>query len=102
MVSRANQWLYDDDEYDEEFNARYPGRQRKVVIKAKVRPLPPFPTSAPPGSVEKVDVMRSRHEQGYQLWHPEDERLNDSDELSEDRLNQLVEMMRMIEEVRGG
>ncbi len=30
------------------------------------------PTDAPPGSPEKIDVLRSRIEQGLPLWHPLD------------------------------
>lgn len=30
------------------------------------------PTSLPPGSVEKVELLRERHEAGQPLWHPAD------------------------------
>ena len=44
------------------------------------RPLPPCPTSALPGSAEKLAVMRARWEAGYAIRHPgdaaEDERPN--------------------------
>ena len=32
------------------------------------------PTDAPAGSEEKIDVLRSRVEQGMPLWHNEDRR----------------------------
>lgn len=37
-----------------------------------VHALPPEPTSAPPGTPEKVAVLARRAEQGYRLWHPLD------------------------------
>ena len=36
------------------------------------RPLPAEPTDAPPGSLEKVDVMEQRYRDGVQLYHPDD------------------------------
>lgn len=36
------------------------------------RPLPPGPTAAEPGSAEKIDVMRRRWADGYQIAHPDD------------------------------
>jgi len=38
--------------------------------------LPPGPTSAPPGSPEKVAVLEERVLQRVQLWHPGDARLD--------------------------
>ena len=35
-------------------------------------PLPAEPTSAPPGSLEKMKVMRRRIERGEGLFHPRD------------------------------
>ena len=35
-------------------------------------PLPAEPTSAPPGSAERIDVMSWRMRHGYQLHHPGD------------------------------
>lgn len=35
-------------------------------------PLPPAPTTAPPGSPEKMDVMAERAAQRVQLHHPRD------------------------------
>jgi hypothetical protein len=32
----------------------------------------PNPTDAPPGSQEKVEVLRKRFENGPKLWHPDD------------------------------
>ncbi len=32
----------------------------------------PSPTDAPPGSSEKVEVLRRRVENGQKLWHPDD------------------------------
>lgn len=32
----------------------------------------PSPTDAPPGSPEKVEVLRRRFENGQKLWHPRD------------------------------
>jgi hypothetical protein len=38
----------------------------------RVRPLPPGPCPHPPGSAERVETLRWRHENGYLLWHPLD------------------------------
>ncbi len=35
-------------------------------------PLPAFPTSAPPGSEEKVAVLAERARLRQSLWHPKD------------------------------
>lgn len=45
-------------QHDEDFHPRADGRD--------------LPTDAPPGSQEKIDVMRRRVEQGYNLWHKDD------------------------------
>ena len=37
-----------------------------------ITPLPAKPTTAKPGSPEKVKVMRERRKRGEQLWHPRD------------------------------
>lgn len=39
------------------------------------RPLPPYPTTAPPGTLEKIEVMQERLAQGYHLHHPDDVKL---------------------------
>lgn len=36
------------------------------------RKLPPEPTSAPPGSLEKLGVLAARAAAGQRLWHPLD------------------------------
>jgi hypothetical protein len=36
------------------------------------RPLPAAPTSAVPGSPEKLTVLEQRAESGENLWHPDD------------------------------
>jgi len=43
---------------------------------------PGEPTSAEPGSKEKVAVMRRRLEQGKPLWHPDDKRRGENVDLS--------------------
>lgn len=35
-------------------------------------PLPPLPTTAPPGTAEKMAVMQERARAKYALWHPLD------------------------------
>lgn len=35
-------------------------------------PMPPSPTSAPPGSPQKVKVLMQRARRNQQLWHPRD------------------------------
>jgi hypothetical protein len=35
-------------------------------------PLPPEPTSAPPGSPEKVAILMERARKRQALWHPDD------------------------------
>lgn len=35
-------------------------------------PYLPIPTDAPPGSPEKIEVLRRRVENGQKLWHPRD------------------------------
>jgi len=42
------------------------------------KPLPPYPTFATPGSKEKIEVLRSRLENGYSLFHPDDASCPDS------------------------
>ncbi len=37
-----------------------------------MRRLAPHPTTALPGTPEKVEVMRQREECGYDIWHPDD------------------------------
>ncbi len=34
--------------------------------------LPPFPTTALPGSPEKIAILQQRASQGFALWHPDD------------------------------
>ncbi|MCI0380646.1 MAG: hypothetical protein L0215_23930 [Gemmataceae bacterium] len=36
------------------------------------RRLPPFPTTALPGSAEKIAVLTQRAEMGLELFHPDD------------------------------
>jgi ribosomal protein L37E len=40
-------------------------------------PLPPYPTRARPGTEEKINVLRQRVRQRWQLWHPRDAPLDD-------------------------
>jgi hypothetical protein len=40
------------------------------------RPLPPFPTSALPGTPDKVAVLAERARLRQALWHPQDARLD--------------------------
>lgn len=35
-------------------------------------PFPPEPTTAQPGSEEKIQVYEWRVQNGYRLWHPDD------------------------------
>lgn len=39
------------------------------------RPLPPFPTSAIPGSAAKVAIMEDRWRRGFHIHHPDDNQL---------------------------
>lgn len=54
-------------------------RQRNGATRAEQQdfygpaPLPPVPTTAPPGSEEKLHVLASRAAAGQALFHPEDE-----------------------------
>ena len=41
----------------------------------EVRLKMPKPTAAPPGSREKLEVIRLRVERGEELWHPKDPRI---------------------------
>jgi len=45
--------------------------------------LPPFATSAVPGSPEKILVLTQRLEQGFVLWHPDDATLEEPAALAE-------------------
>lgn len=38
--------------------------------------LPDFPTTAMPGSPEKIAILQQRAELGVALWHPDDELLD--------------------------
>src|ERR1700738_4931506 len=38
--------------------------------------LPRLPTSAPPGSAEKVAILEQRARMGQALWHPNDARID--------------------------
>ena len=49
-----------------------PLMQREYDRKGKKRPLPSEPTSALPGSPEKVAVLLARLVRGEQRWHPDD------------------------------
>lgn len=40
------------------------------------RPSPSEPTTAPPGSPEKLAVLSARFAAQVGLWHPDDERLH--------------------------
>jgi hypothetical protein len=56
-------------------------------------PLPPFPTTALPGSREKVRVMEHRRECGYHIHHPEDATFDDRDDpLRDMRVQQEVNL----------
>ena len=46
--------------------------QRGVANFNGAAPLPPFPTSALPGSPEKIAVLMDRAEKRLSLWHPDD------------------------------
>lgn len=46
------------------------GDESQFVVRPASRP-----TSARPGSEEKVEVLRQRVEAGEALWHPDDERV---------------------------
>lgn len=45
--------------------------------RSEVRPLPPKPTRYMPGTVDKVEEMRWRLWNGYQLYHPSDPTIRD-------------------------
>jgi len=46
--------------------------RRGVGNRTGVRPLPPFPTTAGPGTPEKMAVLEERARDGFALWHPHD------------------------------
>lgn len=46
--------------------------RRGVGIVVGTRPLPPEPTTHPPSSEEKLEVLEQRAAAGYALWHPDD------------------------------
>ncbi len=47
-----------------------------VALETQDRKLPPKPTDAPPGSLEKVLVMAERYISGYHIYHPLDAKRN--------------------------
>jgi hypothetical protein len=62
---------------DKAVRERYPRlreTQTRAAPAARVPPLAPEPTPAPPGSREKVAVMEWRVHNGYQPFHPGDAR----------------------------
>jgi hypothetical protein len=46
--------------------------RRGLGLEPGRRPPPPFPTTAPPGSPEKIAILQQRNSQGFELWHPDD------------------------------
>jgi hypothetical protein len=64
--------------YDRRVRALYAARsngRRGLDNSGRERPLPP-PTTALPGSPEKIAILQQRAAQGLELWHPDDERLD--------------------------
>lgn len=57
-----------------------PPRTKRVLYTAAhenaARTLPPEPTDAPPGSLQKIAVMKSRFAAGHHMHHPDDARPN--------------------------
>lgn len=51
---------------DSKFNRRGVGNTTVGIS------LPPNPTTAPPASEEKLEVLEQRAAAGYALWHPDD------------------------------
>jgi hypothetical protein len=51
--------------------------------------VPPEPTSALPGTPEKVAVLEERARLGYSLWHPLDARLIPNQELETRQPNEV-------------
>jgi hypothetical protein len=47
--------------------------ENESIDQEEFRHDPPCRTGARPGSKEKIEVLRSRLESGFCLWHPEDE-----------------------------
>lgn len=48
----------------------------RVISSNSSKPLPPSPTSALPGSIEKLEVLIERASKGYLLYHPLDATLD--------------------------
>jgi hypothetical protein len=48
----------------------------RVNIRSAPNGVAPYPTTARPGTDEKVRVLVWRVESGYELWHPEDARMD--------------------------
>jgi hypothetical protein len=46
--------------------------RRGVGLFHRHAPLPPFPTTALPGSLEKIAILEERARLGVALWHPLD------------------------------
>ncbi len=49
------------------------GERRRAARAIDDPPVPAGPTSALPGTLEKVEVLAARAESGLGLWHPEDD-----------------------------
>jgi hypothetical protein len=64
--------------HDRGVRARYDSRAVVPAVRDgfRGRPLPPDPTRARPGSPEKVAVLHRRALAGWQLFHPDDARLD--------------------------
>jgi hypothetical protein len=65
--------------YDPAVRAQFPSTSRfanrGLAALDYERPLPPQPTSALPGTPEKVAVLEERALLGFGLWHPDDPQL---------------------------
>lgn len=49
-----------------------PSNHRGLGIDVYAPLAPPEPTTARPGTIEKLHVLMDRLEAGYALWHPDD------------------------------
>ena len=58
--------------YVKKLSGEPPQIQTDAACRKTKRPLPPWPTDAEPGTVEKQNVMRWRYVNGFHIHHPED------------------------------
>lgn len=65
-----------------------------------VRPIPPEPTTALPGTDEKIRVMQERWSLGYSLHHPNDIHLTPNSIERATGMTHLVGIFAVLEQMR--